>query len=110
MRFPFAFWSRQLCCTVMRKGYARPPTNQRVCYGTCAGGDPRLSAPGPHGIKRPQLSVGRAYRWRTKPTAKASGRLRPERVLETLADVGVEHGGIPVREDGRARMLGPAVS
>ena len=34
---------------------------------------------------QPELSVGRSYRWRTKLMGKASGRLRPERLLEPLA-------------------------
>ncbi len=47
MRFPSALLARQLCCIVIRKGHARPPTNQRVCYGTRAGDDPRLSSETP---------------------------------------------------------------
>ena len=36
---PSAFWLRHLCCLVMRQATNRSPTIQRVCYGTCAGGE-----------------------------------------------------------------------
>ena len=75
MRLPFAFWLRHLCCIVMRKGHARPPTNQRVCYGTCAGDHPRLSA-----LVRPRCNL------KSATTCGAGGLRKPPKRRRTSVE------------------------